>query len=86
MCSSAHLFPYTCIISYRDKANASNDTRRQLFFSQRKRRAASGGTRTHDVLHVHDSHIHVCASRARLFVYMKKSRTTTPEAANGPQA
>ena len=41
----------TCIISYRDKANASNDTRRQLFFSKRKRRAASGGTRTHDVLH-----------------------------------
>ena len=26
----------TCIISYRDKANASNDTRRQLFFSREK--------------------------------------------------
>ena len=41
----------TCIISYRDKANASNNTRRQsFFFPKRKRRAASGGTRTHDVL------------------------------------
>ena len=34
-----------CIISHRDKANANNNTQRQL------RRAASGGTRTRDVLH-----------------------------------
>ena len=40
----------TCIISYRDKANPSNDTRRQLLFSKRKRRATSGRTQTHDVL------------------------------------
>ena len=34
----------TCIISYRDKANASNDARGQLIISKRKRRAALGGT------------------------------------------
>ena len=34
-----------CIISHRDKANANNDARRQ------QRRAASGRTRTRDVLH-----------------------------------
>ena len=44
------LFTCTCVISYRDKANASNDARRQLFFPKRKRRAASGGTQTRDVL------------------------------------
>ncbi len=38
------------IISHRDKANPSNDARRQLFFPKGKRRAASGGTRTRDVL------------------------------------
>ena len=45
-----HICICTCIISYRDKANASNDTRIQLFFSKRKRTAASGGIRTHDIL------------------------------------
>ena len=41
---------YMCIFTHRDKANPSNDARRQLFFSKRKRRAASGGTRTRGVL------------------------------------
>ena len=34
---------YTCIISYRDKANASNDTRRQLFFSREKEELPRAG-------------------------------------------
>ena len=40
----------TLLISYRDKAKQDNYTWRQLFFSGGKRRAASGGTRTCDVL------------------------------------
>ena len=43
-------YMYACIISHRDKANPSNDAQRQLFFFKRKRRAASGGTRTRSVL------------------------------------
>ena len=51
-----HLFtrganPPTCIISYRDKANIKATTPEDnSFFLKRKRRAASGGTRTRDVL------------------------------------
>ena len=32
----------TCMISYRDKANPSNDARRQLFFSQEKKKSCLG--------------------------------------------
>ena len=50
-CGWVHTCTCTCIISHRDKANPSNNARRQLsFFPKRKRKAASGGTRARDVL------------------------------------
>ena len=58
----------TCIISYRDKANASNDTRRQLFFFQRKRRAASGGTRTRNLLRSRQMLYH-CTCTCTMYTY-----------------